>query len=399
MRYFLLASALMGLFCSPVRAVSLIRVKMVSPSAGWAVAAIPGRCVLCRTSDGGRHWANVSPPGFAEIATDFQNPGFEDSLGYALPNAHRGWVVAAKDLGTQGSQIHVWRTTDGGRHWRESHFPVRYADDSFHVQFLDDRHGVLLALGSPGAGLMAKEFFRTSDGGQTWQHMASPDHLGWSFYPSGMAFRTPMEGWIAASYHGGPDAPFLHTTDGGRSWHNQFLPLPTDRDDVYANTYPPLFFGHERRSGLFVSDIRNAKIGASLYETGDGGRHWRRGGALPGRQGDMSGSGALGISFADFRHGWTTDNAHGLFVTRNGGQTWRQMARRFGPTPPAGEEAWEWTQLDFIAPKTGWALFRRRTQDKLFSDLYQTQDGGRHWRHIQSDSLPQGRRPLLRKHR
>ena len=362
---------------------------MVSPSSGWAVGAVPGHYVLYRTTDSGRHWANVSPPGFARTAI-YDEDTEEDEVGCALPDAQRAWVAAVGSLpgNDKYDLLHIWRTGDGGAHWRESHIRTQYVGYRLYLQFLDSRHGVLLALGGPAAGEMAKEFYRTKDGGQHWKRMTSPDSIMDSFYPTGMTFRTSNEGWISATNHGILLAPFLHTMDGGRTWHNQVFLPPTGADNLYGNTLPPLFFGHDRKSGLFIAEIRDSKVGTSLYGTHDGGRHWRRRNLLPSVDTGDAEDPDRAVNFVSARLGWATDTHSHLFVTQNGGRAWQRIARRFDPPSPTGEGDWEGTQLDFVSPRVGWALFRRRTEKTDLSDLYQTQDGGYHWRHIQAGSTP-----------
>ncbi len=152
------------------------------------------------------------------------------------------------------------------------------------LQWVDRQHGVLLVLSGPSAGLMEKRVYRTSDGNRSWQLVNSDiEYAGshYSFYPTGMTFRDAHNGWIAATYHGDPDVPLFHTRNSGRTWHLQELPEPAVyKQGGYGNTYPPHFFGPQRFEGTLTVDYRNNDVNRSetiVYVTRDGGQTWRIG--------------------------------------------------------------------------------------------------------------------------
>ncbi|MFD5544277.1 WD40/YVTN/BNR-like repeat-containing protein, partial [Streptomyces sp. NPDC127079] len=104
---------------------------------------------VLRTTDGGAHWRNVSPPG----AGDLQ---FRDVEAFDARHA----VVLA--IG-ESEASRVYRTEDGGTTWTES---FRNTDPAAFYDCLavfDRRHGH--AWGDPGAGRV--RFGSTGDGGRT----------------------------------------------------------------------------------------------------------------------------------------------------------------------------------------------------------------------------------------
>ena len=346
---------------------TLVRIQMQGQRVGWAVAGSPRGYIVLRTENGGRHWQNVSPAGFTRHAPYDRNEDiYDSSVGSAFLDTQFGWVAVVGQVHGHAA-MRVDKTLDGGRHWGHTHFPVQNVGESVNVQFIDRRHGFILALSDPAAGLMEKQVYRTGDGGMHWQRMSRPDREGkesYAFYPTGMTFRSAVEGWVTATYHGEPDAPFMHTRDAGRTWHVQPLPVPWIYDDGYADTEPPQFFGPRARQGVFVARLVNnnhpksGRVETGFFATRDGGRHWRLMHPVPVRDGDSFDS----IDFLDAEHSWAVvddrrDRAAKLYATANGGRAWRRMTAHLSPRralPP--ETTTQHAQLDFITPQDGWAL-------------------------------------------
>ncbi len=242
---------------------------MLDAHRGWAVNTGTVGSVIQKTSDGGRTWQDRTPPGFADIAPDLGGQDvYAGSFGLSALDARRCWVSFGGSLHAKPVII-IERTADGGQHWKRMTFPG--AADSVVLQFLDTRHGFLLALGEPAAGLMQKDFYSTADGGKTWTKGDSPSVSHCNYYPMGMAFRSVREGWITGSNHGTPDVPLVRTTDGGRTWRVQTVELPDEY--AYANTYSPRFFGPGLHHGAFTADLEHGNHSVN-YVTHDGGGHW-----------------------------------------------------------------------------------------------------------------------------
>lgn len=241
----------------------------------WAINTGTVGTVIQKTSDGGKTWQDRTPPGFADLALDLGGEnGYAGSFDLSALGTRRCWVSFGSSLHAKPVII-VERTADGGQHWKRAVFPG--AAESVVLQFLDTRHGFLLALGGPAAGLMQKDFYSTADGGKTWTKGGSPSMLHCNYYPTGMAFRSAREGWITGSNHGTPDVPLVRTTDGGRTWRVQTVDLPDRYAEGYANTYSPRFFGPGLHNGAFTARLINNtanRRGMANYITHDGGRHW-----------------------------------------------------------------------------------------------------------------------------
>ena len=325
---------------------NMTKVQMVSRTQGWALAETPRGRVLLRTTDGGRDWGNVSPKSIWPLspmqikANEDYGIGAEGIDCYFL-NGQTGWVamearrqVVVPERTSHGGQIWkekdledpmiVERTQDGGRHWRRSHLIDHVAVD-LQVSFLDQRHGFILAVSDMASGSTRKDLYRTGDGGRTWGAVTEdlPNYID----TIRVTFRTPLEGWLTAGYHGGDEVPFYRTEDAGRHWHLQEIDTSPLYDNGYAITYPPLFFGASRLTGILpVGFVAHSpeRAGLALYQTPDAGRTWRFlrrfpiGNPLQNREAD--------VEFIDARTAWTLSEAGqptaSLLLTQDGGRHW-----------------------------------------------------------------------------
>ncbi len=221
---------------------------------------------------GDRGWADVSPIALSQMAKETSGPEFYDDNCALCPldNGHAWLAINLHD------RVVVDYTSSGGQHWVQKIGPSASALVS--ISFLDDRQGfVLTADGS--LGIHHEWVYQTSDGGKHWREMASPTHEGSGYYAEGIVFRNSLEGWIAASYHGAPDAPLFHTVDGAKSWTLQAFPIPADYRGGYATTYPPTFFGKDKERGILPVDLERDEPAPDHratvnYETDDGGATW-----------------------------------------------------------------------------------------------------------------------------
>lgn len=420
---FLLLPALLSFWTMPAaRATSsgwpLFRLHMVDRATGWGLANTPRGYAILRTTDGGRRWSNVSPGSFWPQPPDVRaiNRDFGlVNIDAAFLNGRTGWVALAFTRGDwRRGVVKVERTSDGGRRWRESRFPLPWSE--VRIGFTDARHGFLLGISDPASGSTFKAVYRTVDGGCAWTKVSddfyqrlTKNSLPRPFFVTGLAVRNGPEGWVTGRSGIDLTSYLWRAGDGGRTWRRRLLPFPRGYpprfdDDDYGSgysisAYPPLFFGRGRRDGILPVEFRGEKRdGFNIYATRDGGKRWRPTETLALRTLSLGPS----YDFVDARHGWllglNRDSAARLYRTRDGGRLWTALA----PSPRLGTETHgksSEVQLDFVDPQRGWALV---TQTDSWTGaknirLLATQDGGTRWQTIAHGSMPPRMRLFLEK--
>lgn len=95
-----------------------------------------------------------------------------------------------------------------------------------------------------------------------------------SGYPAGIAFSSESEGFIGTSYHG-QDTYFYRTKDGGETWQSMELPRYDGKDSLYIEGTAPVFFGENQKQGkLLLQYVTAEKRNTILYTSEDGGENW-----------------------------------------------------------------------------------------------------------------------------
>ena len=248
---------------------------MVDHSHGWWKKESGTGLKILYTSDIGKHWLDVSPPSLKHIVQDMiatkGSEGLSDNVAFCPLDNQQAWIaVTVKD------RIFLEYTASAGRYWRVS--PGPEAKDAVFISFLNGREGFILTM-TGSLGSHREWVYHTADTGLHWVPIGSPGREGTSYYADGITFRNPREGWITATYHGAPDAPLFRTGDGGKTWNLQQIPVPDDYKGGYANTYPPVFFGPDKKKGyLPVKLVRHTPSpdheAEVKYETDNGGATW-----------------------------------------------------------------------------------------------------------------------------
>ncbi len=265
---------------------------------------------VLRTVDGGRHWADVSPGG------DTADLEFRDIEAWDAKHA----VILS--IG-EGGDSRIYRTSDGGRTWRQgfrNHSATAFYDC---LGFWDRKHG--LAMSDPVHGKF--RILATDDGGRSWEKTPAsgmPAALDgeFGFAASGTCLVTAgsSDAWIAS---GGAAARVFHTTDRGRTWSVTDTPLVrSDAGGIFSlavrDTETLVAVG-----GDFEKPDRRRRTAA--YSR-DGGATWTRGGDLDGyRSGSaflpstsVTGSPSTGV---------VAVGPTGTDVSLDGGATWRPVRR------------------------------------------------------------------------
>jgi photosystem II stability/assembly factor-like uncharacterized protein len=340
---------------------------MLTSTTGWGRA---GERML-RTTDGGTHWQDVTPPCLPN--------GEAYVVGDTLIDL-AAWVWASQDETTR-----LFTTTDGGRTWQQR--AALHHTNVIAMSFLPPKADLALQDGwalvnrsgtHDGADV---ELVRTRDGGTTWTSVSStgtPTHPGSIPSPGkkeGVCFLNPTTGWLGGI--GFPEARLEVTHDGGRTWQQQALPFQADATQHQFDIGLPVFY-NDQGGLLSVTVLTQTRevVDQRLYLTQDGGSTWQQSATLP--------VDAL-YSFSDSQHGWMVNSAwvNGttlettLSVTSDSGQHWSTL--------PGGAAFQEVTLLDFLSTSLGWAISQSGTGGSV---LLRTGDGGQTWTSVTPLLLP-----------
>ncbi|MGE5224080.1 MAG: hypothetical protein ACM3PY_16695 [Omnitrophica WOR_2 bacterium] len=365
---------------------AITSIYMQTASAGWAID-VKGH--ILHTHDGGKAWQNVTPP-----AGRYARSGFfvmDELSAWAAPD--ESCTCTAASCTPSVSHGMLLSTIDGGKTWLESQpFPLALGSWEYKVpyftpvnlDFVDEQHGWLLAAVYHQDDNRWLELFKTTDGGQTWEKVA--DHVNTLSMPIAqeIAFLDAQTGWLAvdrtglASFKGGSlESGFSHpqeilgllkTTDAGRTWKTQPMPLPQGMDKLKdinlsgemkcgvsrVQSWPPKTVSVKTvclvTAGQFKLEYHD------MFFSADGGETWKD--WIDGVSVDYL-TANLAFTLSDSRNG-----LYSLVRTEDAWQTWTWIH----------EVSWH-GDLNFADEQHGWVVASQNNE----SALVYTADGGYSW--------------------
>jgi photosystem II stability/assembly factor-like uncharacterized protein len=310
---------------------------------------------LYLSTDGGASWSRgtIGPNPIAVFVLDGQH----------------AWTVSVGpgSTGNTGDPSHdvlhyvIGRTTDGGGSWQPVDLPGNFPETGPALSFVDPQHGYLLIAPerfSNGTAVV----FATSDGGTSWRQVGTAQspllQYGRMFTASGDG--TLWAGAEATAAGAGNWQLLQMSRDGGASWQPVSLP---GRDVLSSGDYllaAPTFLGSTVVVGVASVD----KV--VFYASTDSGQSWQA--SVP----VASDLGYAVPAIVDATH-WLVPSALTIWVTDDAGASWHEQAT--AGLPGLGPIA----SLSFADAEHGVArvsLGNSPAPDGLFV----TDDGGRSWR-------------------
>jgi photosystem II stability/assembly factor-like uncharacterized protein len=362
---------------SPVQAIGL-----ADGEVGWAAAGFS----VYLTTDHGRTWHTVTPPGIrGQTITGVVGPmvgiGTRD-LWLPVGNLVAPELIPASQLPDASVRVTgVEHSTDGGGTWAFSALPgcLQACGAIPSLSFVDAQHGYA-AVGADASG--TTRLFSTDDGGTTWEPRSELPHAGDG--PS-IVFSSVEDGWVVTGPTFGsyaqdmgqatdPGGSLFRTEDGGVTW-SPVAGLP--RKDIYEL---PTFFN--ARDGVMPGRAPGAPAQSPIvFVTDDGGTSWiaRH---VPAAAGGITarGSIAAGPPFAALSPtDWKLYVGPTLYTTNDAGASWQSIR----PTPVA--RAGTVAAIAFSSRLQGMAMVQQpgcpaSTTGGCVPVLMGTSDGGLHWR-------------------
>lgn len=222
---------------------------------------------LLWTSDLGRSWHNITPPGL--------RPAQLQSAGIAVLPDGRAWIAIAPGPGR--SAVTVLGRSPATGAWTSTHIPLGALSipaggaATTSLSFTDASHGWLL-VSAQITHTGSAELLRTTDGGATWTR---PGGAGALPGAGTLDFISPALGYLDADSATGSSGWWV-TRDAGRSWAQLRLPAPAARksDSVSIIGSPALAGGALVLAASFTAPGQGRPDGAGLYRSTDLGATW-----------------------------------------------------------------------------------------------------------------------------
>jgi photosystem II stability/assembly factor-like uncharacterized protein len=244
---------------------SLRGVKAVDEKTCWASGT--GGTVL-RTIDGGTHWQVIHVPGAEKLDfRDIEAPTHDAQTA----------IVMASGPAEQG-QARLFKTTDGGAHWREVFSTDRKGVFFDSIAFWDAKRGI--GVSDPVNGHFV--LFATEDGGDTWHFLtptrfpeALPGEGGFAASGTTLAVAGKDNVWFGTG--GAKVSRVFHSSDAGKTWTAVETPIPAGK--ASAGIFSVSFSNRsaDGKSGVIVGGdyLYPEHIDRNFARTTDGGKTWK----------------------------------------------------------------------------------------------------------------------------
>jgi len=261
-----------------------------------------------KSVDGGQTWTNMGLESSQQVGRIRVHPTDPDIV----------WVASAGPMWASGGERGVFKTTDGGKTWKQTLSVDEYTgaadlvldpsdpDVMYAATHQRERRAFNYVGGGPGSGI-----WKSVDGGETWARLSTglpTSDMGRIGLDVCMVAPNVVYAVIEGSEHG-----VYRSDDAGASWRKM--------SDIQSI---PWYFGEIRVDPRDPDTVYH--LGVSFQVSHDGGATWERTG-----RGPHSDHHALWINPENPDH-LILGNDGGLYVSRDAGDTWD-----FSPNLPVSQ--------------------------------------------------------------
>jgi photosystem II stability/assembly factor-like uncharacterized protein len=337
---------------SPVTLVRtpIMNAPILAPSV--APSAVVNGHVFVRNAQGA--WVEITPK--AKI-------GAKDLVAANFVTDKTGWVTVGHRSERHSDVVEVYRTTDGGANWSKVTLDQfgSFQLSALQTTFVNAQDGWALVSLSEITNNRPGVLYRTTDGGANWTRIQAP--VG-----GALQFMSEDVGWIIGGRVNYVRNLIYVTQDGGQTWVEQRLDLPSGYANANVMIGAPVFFSAQ--VGTIAVNLE--KI-VEIYLTADGGRTWTGAYSFPLSPADHL---ALPILAAHGANALLTVGS-GVYATADSGARWAQVN--------ANANLGSALTLGLNDGKDGWAVIAKGWCPAQFTSrcnntqLIATRDGGVTW--------------------
>jgi photosystem II stability/assembly factor-like uncharacterized protein len=347
-------------------------VGLLSDRDGWQLSA--GHLSVSR--NGGVTWQEITPAGS-------QSGGC--CMVFFL-DARHGWAGGA--WSPSSPTVKIFETLDGGTSWTKvgDAGPTSSGPCCPTMDFIDMNHGwIIYNDGTSAGGIQALavgagytgKLLQTTDGGAHWSALPNLPAVAAQrpfFETTSLHFVDSQRGWYVGSNDQISQHLFM-TQDGGQSWSEQRVPVPSAESAQSKSMAVPSFLGTNRG----VLPITTADGHVFVDVSNDGGRTWKLDRAMsavfPKNGRPLAG---VGMAAPSYVGNGVVALVVGPDLEINTGGGWKTIT-------PAGANGGIY-DIQFANSRVGWALMQHPCALCAYTqyDLKKTSDGGRTWTDVRS---------------
>lgn len=221
--------------------ISLAAIQFINQNTGWLVGWSHENGCIYKTSDGGDTW---------ELQYTSDSIGFSS---ISMLSELQGWIGGNKKTAPEGVLI---KTEDGGDTWQQ--LSVELNPGCKAIKLVNDSIGFALT-SSYSAG-----FYKTQDGGITWEVYYLGQITGLHTIGHYLCFFNELQGFVVGTYFGWKGF-ILYTMDGGTTWEYQKSGTMNAPYDIFYLDNEHIWLSGSDGSILFTDNLGGASSSIEDY--------------------------------------------------------------------------------------------------------------------------------------